>query len=236
MENRLISIILKAGMGVLFILGVYLIWTNISLAPSIDEDLALSNQSFFTAEYPQPNDEDGNRQEAKTEVLYSYVVDNDAKKVYDLENEKVYEAEAFTSSNGKVKKDIGELKEGTVNDVILKHYDFQNATTNSISYTKWLMIIAFVIIIGFTIVNIVIEPKRFLVSAIGVVALGIISTICYYIVETVGTGKMLETSNYTDTAYHYSGAGLMLCWVLATIAMGLIVYSWIVSIGRTFSN
>ena len=236
MENKIASISLKVGMAILFILGLVLIWNNISLSPSSDEDIALTNQSFFVVSHDMPNDEDGKRQEPVQEVFYSYVLDQEAGHVYDLDKNKIYDYSAFVGSKGEKKEDLGNIEEGMVNDLILKNYDFQNATVKSISYTKWLMFIAFGAILVFTIINIVKEPKRFIRSAIGMVALVIIAFVCYKIAPEAGTGKMLETSNYTDQDFHYTGAGILITSTLIVISIGLIVFQNIISLTRFFSK
>ena len=236
MENKLISMLLKGGMGLLFIIGIVLIWNNISLAPSSDEDIALTNQAFFVVEHPQP-DVDGKPQEPVKEVLYSYVLDSKANKVYDLETEKVLNYADFVNSKGEKKTVLGEkYKESMVHDLVSKNYKFQNATTSSISYTKWLMIIAGIVIILFTFVNIAKNPKRFLRSAIGLIVLVIIGFICYKIAPEVGAGKMLETSNYTDKSFQYTGAGIYITGALIVITIGLILYQGVINLFGLFSK
>ncbi len=235
MENKVVSLILKAGMAILFLIGIVLIWNNISLAPSSDEDIALTDQAFFVVEHEQP-DVDGKPQEPSKEVLYNYVVDAKANKVYDLAENKVLNYQAFVDSKGKTKTVEGDLKEGMVNDLVSKNYDFQNATTNSINFTKWLMIIAFIVILLFTVVNIIKNPKRFIRSAIGFAVLIIIGFICFKMAPEVGEGKMLETSNYTDKSFQYTGAGILVTGTLIFITVGLILYQGAINLFRLFSK
>lgn len=221
-------------MALLFIIGLVLIWNNISIAPTADEDLALTDQSFYSSSYEKPG-KDGGKAETVTEVDYTVVVDSKTQKAYDLaegkeldfsklmaeKSEKVYGA-AFN------KEDIHYLAE--------KEYDFQLATLRSISYTQWLMYIAFGAIAIFTIINIVKNPKRFLRSAIGFVALIVIAFICYKMAAPVGEGKMLETSNYTDSSFLYTGAGIALTIALAAIAIALILWQSVVNLLRFFTK
>ncbi len=314
MENKLVSLILKVGMAVLFILGLFLIWNNISLAPGSDEDLELTDQAFFVIEHPMPKDEDGKRQEPVQEVLYDYVLDNKAKLVFDLSNNTVYDYAAFVESKGEEKNKIGEIGDGilkipgeedrivenaalingnevlsyedlaveefiafneaalvpdslsveegaaildsvsmqmyadmgiekdedktivTVNKLVTKNREFQAATEKSITYTKWLMIFAFIAIFAFTLINVVKEPKRFVRSLIGMVALAAIAFICYKIAPEAGTGKMLETSNYTDESFHYTGAGILITATLIVISIALILFQGTISLTRFFSK
>ena len=179
MENKLVSLILKVGMAVLFIIGVVLISKNISLAPSSDEDLALTDQSFFVTEYELPLEEGKKRdpkQPKEKEVHYSFVLDTKNNEVYDLDAKKVYEYAPFVESKGKTMTVKGDLKEGMVNELTLKNFEFQKATSRSISFTKWLLILAGIAIALFTVINIGKNPKRFLRSSIGLIALN-----CYWI-------------------------------------------------------
>lgn len=247
MENRLVSLLLKVGMAVLFIIGISLIWRNLSLAPSSDEDISLTEQSFFVIEHKQKS-ETGKKVAPEKEVLYSYVVNTEKNEVYDLELEKIYEYAVFNSSKGeeKVLKKTDEFPNGTfslsntetspVNYLLLKNYKFQSATYASISFTQWLLIIAGIVILLFTVWNIAINPKRFVRSAIGFVALIVIAFICYKMAPEAGTGKMLETSNYTDENYRYTGAGIMITGSLIVISVGLIVYQSVVNFVRYFSK
>ena len=45
-----------------------------------------------------------------------------------------------------------------------------------------------------------------------------------------GVGKMLETSNYTDKSFQYTGMGVLLTGTLAVIAIGLILYQSVINL------
>jgi hypothetical protein len=234
MQNKTVSIISTAIMALLFVIGLVLIWNNISIAPSSDEDLSLTDQSFFSQSYQVPG-KDGGKATTETEVDYTVVVDNKTKKAYDLSNGKTLDYGKLMSENSE--KVYGEnFSEEDIHYLAEKEYDFQIATLRSISYTQWLMYIAFGAIAIFTIINIIKNPKRFIRSAIGFVALAIIAFICYKMAAPVGEGKMLETSNYTDTSFHYTGAGILLTGVLVLISIALIVWQSIVNLLRFFSK
>lgn len=234
MQNKTVSIISTAIMALLFVIGLVLIWNNISIAPTADEDLSLTDQSFYSRTYQVPG-KDGGKATTETEVDYTIVVDSKAKKAYDISNGKELDYSKLMGADSE--KVYGEkYSEGAVHYIAAKEYDFQQATVRSISYTQWLMYIAFGAIAIFTIINIAKNPKRFIRSAIGFVALAVIAFICYKVAAPVGEGKMLETSNYTDESFHYTGAGIALTITLAAIAIALILWQSVVNLLRFFTK
>ncbi len=233
MQNKTVSIVSTGIMALLFVIGLVLIWNNISIAPSSDEDLALTDQEFYAKTY-STTDENG-KPKTETIVDYNIVIDNREKKAYDLaEGKELAYDKLMQESSERV---YGEsFSEEDIHYLAQKEFDFQNATLRSISFTQWLMYIAFIAIAIFTILNIFKNPKRFLRSAIGFVALIVIAFICYKMASPAGEGKMLETSNYTDASFHYTGAGIALTFTLAIIAIGLIVWQSVVNLLRFFTK
>jgi len=237
MQNKTVSIISTAIMTLFLVIGIVLIWKNISIAPSADEDLALTDQEFFSYSYDVPS-KNGGKPAKVTPIDYSLVLDKKANKAYDLNEGKAVDYETLMNSDPtKPEKAYGEkIKDGDIHYLAQKEYDFQLATLSSITYTQWLMYLALIAIAIFTIVNIIKNPKRFLRSAIGIVALAVIAFICYKMAAPVGEGKMLETSNYTDTNFKYTGAGIAITMTLGVIAIALILWQSVVNLLRFFTK
>ncbi|MFK8039716.1 MAG: hypothetical protein AB8B74_15600 [Crocinitomicaceae bacterium] len=234
MQNKTVSIISTAVMALLFVIGLVLIWNNISIAPSADEDLALTDQEFLSHSYTVPG-KDGGKPETITEIDYTVVIDKKKNKAYDLSEGKELNLEKLMKD--KSDKVYGSaFKDEDIHYLAEKEYSFQLATLASISYTKWLMYIAFAAIAIFTILNIAKNPKRFMRSAIGFAALAIIAFICFKMASPVGEGKMLETSNYTDAGFQWTGAGILLTSVLVIISLVLIVWQSVVNLLRFFTK
>lgn len=79
------------------------------------------------------------------------------------------------------------------------------------------------LILGFTVFNIIQNPKRFIRLAIGLVLLVLITLICYYSVDAVGTGKVTQLSTYSDTSFHMSATAILMFIVLTVIAVVMIL-------------
>jgi len=124
MDNKLVSLLIKVGMGVLLLIGVILIWVNLSIDTSGEEPIF--KQEFFKETYELPA-EYGKKAVTESIVRYDYVVDNEGEKgrILDLTNNAVYEMEAFVSSNGKTKTKDGSFKNEEVDVVLLNEYDLQ---------------------------------------------------------------------------------------------------------------
>jgi len=236
MDNKLVSLIIKVGMGILLLVGIVLIWSNLSYDTSGDEPTA--NQEFFVETYEVPAKEEGGVPTKESITRYDFVLDNENTIVYDLSNHKTYEFEAFTTSNGKTKTAKGSFKDEDVDSVLLNEYNLLGATESSVSYAWWLMWGGLALIGIFTIINIIQNPKRFIPSAIGTIVLAILAFICYSSVVTkapVGS-KVLELEAYTDSSYQLTGMGITLFITLATIAITLIIVGSIISGLRYFSK
>jgi hypothetical protein len=233
MDNKLISLLIKAGMGLLFLVGLVLIWINLSFDTSGNEPLL--SQEFFRETYVLPA-EDGTKPVEESITHYDYVLDNDTNVVYDLSNYTIYDMDAFVASNGGTKTKIGTFKEGDIDVVLMNEYGLQNATGNSITYMQWLFYGGIVLILLFTVINIVKEPKRFIRLAIGLVLLTVISLICYYSVEASTTGKITQLDTYSDTSYHISATGIAIFVVLTFTAGAMIVVGWVTGVLRYFSK
>lgn len=236
MDNKLVSLIIKVGMGILLLVGIILIWSNLSYDTSGDEPTA--KQEFFVETYEVPAKEESGKPTEESITRYDYVLDNENSVVYDLSNHKSYELDAFVASKGKTKTAKGSFKDEDVDPVLLNEYDLLGATESSVSYAWWLMWGGLALIGIFTIINIVQNPKRFIPSAVGTVALAIIAFICYSsVVTTAPVGsKVLELDTYTDASYQMTGMGIVLFLTLAIIAGVLILAGWIAGMLRYLSK
>jgi len=233
MDNKLTSLIIKVGMGVLLLIGVILISNNIGFDATGEEPIA--NQEFFKETYTLPA-EDGKKAVEKSIIRFDYVLDNDKKVVYDLTNSSAYEMGAFVKSKGETKTGNGSYKVEDVDPVLMNEYNLQGATGNSIVYTQWLMYGGLILILLFTVVNIIQNPKRFIRLAIGLILLTLITLICYYSVDAVGTGKVTQLSTYSDTSFHISSTGILMFIVLTVIAVSMILVGIVTGALRYFQN
>jgi hypothetical protein len=233
MDNKLMSLIIKIGMGVLLLIGVVLISNNLGFDATGEEPIA--NQEFFKETYTLPA-VDGKKAVDESIVRFDYVLDNDKKVVYDLTNSSTYEMGTFVSSKGETKTKAGDYKAEDVDPVLMNEYDLQGATGKSIVYTQWLMYGGLILILLFTVVNIIQNPKRFIRLAIGLVLLVGITIICYYSVDAVGTGKVTQLSNYSDTSFHMSATAILMFIVLTVIAVAMILFGIVSGALRYFQK
>lgn len=243
MDNKLMSLIIKIGMGVLLLIGVVLISNNLGFDATGEEPIA--KQEFFKETYTIPG-EDGKKAVEESIVHYDYVLDTEHKLVVDMTNGNMYELKSFVDSKGEI-KDIkvldpkSEIKAGAViedfvDPVLVNEYDLQNATGSSIMYTQWLMYGGLILILLFTVFNIIQNPKRFIRLAIGLVLLVLITVICYYSVDAVGTGKVTQLSTYSDTSFHISSTAILIFLVLTVIAVAMILFGIVTGALRYFQK
>lgn len=234
MNNKITGLASKVLMGILFLVGIILIWSNLSYDTGAEEPIL--NQSFYSITY----DTEGlknKKTDDKTVVFYDFVLDEDNNKVvYDLSNNQLYDRAEFEASQGMTKTKKGEFKNDEVDAVLLDQYQLQSATISSVNYTWYLMWGGLFLIGIFTVWNVVQNPKRFIRPTIGVVILAALTGICYAMVETATTRKIALSDNYSDQAYQYSGMGISLFLTLTVIAVGLIVLGAIMGALRYFSK
>jgi hypothetical protein len=231
MDNKFISLGSKVLMAILLIIGVILIKNNLSYNDSSEEPT--KNQELFTVITGGGVDQEtGEKIPEETTIFSNLVVDNDTKKVYDLNTGNAFELADYAEK----KTPAGQFKEEEVDPVLINNYDLGSATVSSVTYTSWLMWGGLILIGGFSIFNIIQNPKRFIRPAIGFGILGILSAICYAMVDKVGTGKIAQTANYTDDIIHYTGFGIALFITLLFIAVGLIIVGSILGMVRYLSK
>lgn len=239
MDNKLVSLLIKVGMGVLLLIGVILIWVNLSIDTSGEEPIL--KQEFFKETYELPA-EYGKKAVTESIVRYDYIVDNskpeEGGRILDMTNNAVYEMDAFVSSKGKTKTKTGTFEFEEVDLVLLNDYLLQAATGASVSYTYWLMWGGLILIGGFSIFNIIQNPKRFIPSAIGFSILAVITFICYKAVDSKAAegSKVLQLDQYTDSSFHWTAMGITLFITLAIIAGVLILAGMVIGGLRYFSK
>lgn len=230
-------------MGVLLLIGVILISNNLGFDATGEEPIA--KQEFFKETYTIPAKE-GEKAVEESIIHFDYVLDMDHNLVVDMTNGNMYEMKSFVESKGE-KKEIkvldadsgikaGAAVEDFVDPVLMNEYNLQGATGNSIMYTQWLMYGGLILILLFTVFNIIQNPKRFIRLAIGLVLLVLITLICYYSVDTVGTGKVTQLSTYTDASFHISSTAILMFIVLTVIAVAMILFGVVSGALRYFQK
>lgn len=242
MDNKLMSLIIKIGMGVLLLIGVVLISNNLGFDATGEEPI--KKQEFYKETYTLPA-EDGKKAVEESIVHFDYVLDMEHSLVVDLTNGNMYDMKPFVESKGKTKEikeldasvvKAGAVVEDFVDPVLMNEYNLQGATGNSIMYTQWLMYGGLILILLFTVFNIIQNPKRFIRLAIGLVLLVLITVICYYSVDTVGTGKVTQLSTYSDASYHISSTAILMFIVLTVIAVAMILFGIVSGALRYFQK
>ena len=225
--NKLVSLLIKVGMGVLLLIGVILIWINLSIDTSGEEPIL--KQEFFKETFETPA-EYGKKAVTESIIRYDYVVDNKEGRILDMTNNSVYEMEAFVTSKGKTKTITGKFELEEVDVVLLNDYLLQVSTGASVTYTYWLMWFGLILIAGFSVFNIIQNPKRFIPSAIGFSILALITFICYSVVDSKAAegSKVLQLDQYTDSSFHWTAMGITLFITLAIIAGVLILAGFVI--------
>ncbi len=214
-------------MGVLLLIGVILIWINLSIDTSGEEPIL--KQEFFKETFETPA-EYGKKAVTESIIRYDYVVDNKEGRILDMTNNSVYEMEAFVTSKGKTKTITGKFELEEVDVVLLNDYLLQVSTGASVTYTYWLMWFGLILIAGFSVFNIIQNPKRFIPSAIGFSILALITFICYSVVDSKAAegSKVLQLDQYTDASFHWTAMGITLFITLAIIAGVLILAGFVI--------
>ena len=231
MDNKFISLGSKVLMAILLFVGVILIKNNLSYNDSSEEPTL--NQELFVLTTGGGVDQDtGEKIPEETTIFSNLVVDNDTKKVYDLNTGQAFELAEFAKN----KTAAGEFNEENVDPVLMNNYELGSATISSVNYTQWLMWGGLILIGGFSIFNIIQNPKRFIRPAIGFGILGTLAAICYATADKVGTGKILQTTNYSDEVFQYTGFGIGLFITLLLIAVGLIIVGFVIGMIRYLSK
>ncbi len=233
MDNKITSIALKGVMALLLIIGVVLIWNALSYSNNGEVN---KNQEFYKLTY-KPS-EDALKTEEETVVYYDYVLDHDKPAVFDLSTGKAYKYEEFINSQMKDKVVLSEFKDEEVDPVLLDQYNLNLTTETVIVYAKWVMIIGLILIVVFSLLNLVQNPKRFVPTLIGVAILGILFFIAYSIAPSSAPdgAKVTQLSTYSAESYHWTGTGIDLFIILLVLAFVMIIIDSIINGVRYLSK
>lgn len=98
-----------------------------------------------------------------------------------------------------------------------------STVSNAVNFSLITLIITLSAIAIFTIVAIITNPKRFIPTAIGIVAFGILVLIGYSMVTIETSGPITRLEEATESNLLWGGIGIKTTYVLLTVAIGLII-------------
>lgn len=96
-----------------------------------------------------------------------------------------------------------------------------SAVGTAVTFSMWFAYISMLLILGFTIWAIIDNPKRFIPSFIGVALFALIFFISYGSAGVETTGHIVEIG--TPTWIKWSGVGIIMTYIMAFLAIGLIL-------------
>jgi hypothetical protein len=133
-----------------------------------------------------------------------------------------------TGTTATIDKDTQELVEDI--DVV----------TSSVSFTMYLIYTCLILIGGFTIWSIIQNPKRFITSAIGIVAFLILGGIAYSFASSEIIPDLIKDglphADMTASSLKWGGTGIKLTFILIVIASAIIVVSSVLGAARYFTT
>jgi uncharacterized membrane protein len=98
-----------------------------------------------------------------------------------------------------------------------------SAVSSAVTYSVWILGIALAAIALFTIFAIIINPKRFISTAIGILIFGLIVLLGYSMAEVDLTGPMSQVEGATAENQLWGGIGIKTTYILVILAIGLII-------------
>jgi drug/metabolite transporter (DMT)-like permease len=98
-----------------------------------------------------------------------------------------------------------------------------SSVDNSVSFSLFLFYGAMILVLAFTIWGIIINPKRFIPSAIGVGVMLLIFLYCYATADTTATGELAKLPGATEFWLKWSDIGVIMTYILFAIAVILLV-------------
>lgn len=98
-----------------------------------------------------------------------------------------------------------------------------SSVDNSVSFSLFLFYGAMILVVAFTIWGIIINPKRFIPSAIGVGVMLLIFLYCYATADTAATGELAELPGATEFWLKWSDIGVVMTYILFAVAVILLV-------------
>lgn len=113
--------------------------------------------------------------------------------------------------------------EATLDPVTLQVIGDYSAVSTSVNYTMFLMYASFALVAVFMIWGIIINPRKFVSSAIGVGILLVIFIICYSMASSEATGGLKRLPGATEFWIKWSDVGVLLTFTLFGLAILLLV-------------
>ncbi|MCG8573422.1 MAG: hypothetical protein MI810_00940 [Flavobacteriales bacterium] len=98
-----------------------------------------------------------------------------------------------------------------------------SAVSSSVSYSLALLYGGGIFIAVFTIWGIIMNPKKFIPTAIGLVVFGLLVLIGYSMSTVETTGAIVKLEDATEASLRWGGVGIQTTFVLVIVAIGLIV-------------
>lgn len=98
-----------------------------------------------------------------------------------------------------------------------------SSVDNSVSFSLFLFYGAMILVLAFTVWGIIINPKRFIPSAIGVAVMLVIFLYCYATADTAATGGLANLEAATEFWIKWSDIGVVMTYILFGIAVLLLI-------------
>jgi hypothetical protein len=98
-----------------------------------------------------------------------------------------------------------------------------SSVDNSVSFSLFLFYGAMILVLAFTVWGIIINPKRFITSAIGVAVMLLIFLYCYTTADTAATGGLAKLEDATEFWIKWSDIGIVMTYILFGLAIVLLV-------------
>jgi len=97
------------------------------------------------------------------------------------------------------------------------------AVDTSMTFSVWFTIGSLVLITLFTIWAIINNPKKFIISFVGLALFGVVLLIAYSLAGVETTGPVIELESATEGWIKWSGVGIIMTYILILIAGILLV-------------
>lgn len=95
---------------------------------------------------------------------------------------------------------------------------------NSVAYSTFLFYASIILVLAFTVWGIVINPKKFIPSLVGVIIFGIIFFICYGMASSEpGTEYLAGLEEATESNLKWGDTGILMTYALVFVALALLV-------------
>lgn len=98
-----------------------------------------------------------------------------------------------------------------------------SAVSSSVNFSMWLIWIILGLVVIFTIISIISNPKRFIPTAIGLVVFGIVVGIGFGMSDVSVTTGLVDNPDATENALLWGSTGIQTTFVLVFLALLLII-------------